>query len=217
MRRRLLEAALVVFGEKGVDASIVEEIISVAGVARGTFYNYFQTNEEVMRNVSLTVGNEVARLVAPTVESNDDPAARIACGIRLWLLLIRKHQILARFYRRSGLYFFDHDQEVALPKRDTARYLVKGIESGRFTLPDIGLGFVVVSGLLVAAIAVIAHGPVPEDFGDFVAERILLGLGVELEEARSIAHGPLHEMDLPPDSLIISAEALAFGLTANPS
>lgn len=209
MRRRLLEASLVVFGEKGVDASVIDEIIRLAKVSRGTFYNYFQSNEEVMRNVSLAVGNEVAQVVSDIVDTNDDVAYRVATGIRLWLVLIRKHLILARFYRRSGLYFFDHNDEEALPRSNTARYLTVGMQTERFSIPNLGVGFVVIAGLIVAAIAAIANGPVPDDFGDAVAERMLLALGVEPEEARSIAHGPLEQVDLPLDSLILKAEELA--------
>ena len=36
MRRKLVESALLVFAEKGVDASVIEDVIAVAGVSRGT-------------------------------------------------------------------------------------------------------------------------------------------------------------------------------------
>ena len=48
MRRKLVESALLVFAEKGVDASVIEDVIAAAGVSRGTFYNYFCTNGELL-------------------------------------------------------------------------------------------------------------------------------------------------------------------------
>ena len=48
MRRKLVESALLVFAEKGVDASVIEDVIAAAGVSRGTFYNYFRTNAELL-------------------------------------------------------------------------------------------------------------------------------------------------------------------------
>ncbi len=40
-RRRLIDAAVVVFGQVGVDAATIDAIVLHAGVARGTFYLYF--------------------------------------------------------------------------------------------------------------------------------------------------------------------------------
>ena len=48
MHRKLVESALLVFAEKGVDASVIEDVIAAADVSRGTFYNYFRTNGELL-------------------------------------------------------------------------------------------------------------------------------------------------------------------------
>jgi AcrR family transcriptional regulator len=45
---RIIEAALRVFAEKGPDAPIIDDFIKAAGVARGTFYNYYQSTEELL-------------------------------------------------------------------------------------------------------------------------------------------------------------------------
>ncbi len=37
MRRKLIENALLVFAEKGVDASVIDDVIRTANVSRGTF------------------------------------------------------------------------------------------------------------------------------------------------------------------------------------
>ncbi len=50
-RERLLDAAVKVIGEKGPDASSVEDFVAAADVSRGTFYNYFPTMEDLLRAV----------------------------------------------------------------------------------------------------------------------------------------------------------------------
>ncbi len=50
-RERLLEAAIKVIGDKGPDASSVEDFVAAADVSRGTFYNYFPTMEDLLRAV----------------------------------------------------------------------------------------------------------------------------------------------------------------------
>jgi len=52
MRLRLIESALPVFAEKGLDAASIDDVIAAAGVSRGTFYNYFRTDVELAAAVS---------------------------------------------------------------------------------------------------------------------------------------------------------------------
>lgn len=48
MMVKLMEAAVGLFSEFGVDATSVLEITNKAGVANGTFYNYFKNKEEIV-------------------------------------------------------------------------------------------------------------------------------------------------------------------------
>ncbi|RME85291.1 MAG: TetR/AcrR family transcriptional regulator [Caldilineae bacterium] len=47
-RQRLLAASLLLFREKGYAETKVADITKAAGVAKGTFFNYFPTKEEVL-------------------------------------------------------------------------------------------------------------------------------------------------------------------------
>ena len=44
-RDRLYEAALALFREQGYEATTVDQITRQAGVAKGTFFNYFPTKD----------------------------------------------------------------------------------------------------------------------------------------------------------------------------
>lgn len=46
-REQILKAALQVFGESGLDGANVRDIIRVSELSPGTFYNYFQSKEEI--------------------------------------------------------------------------------------------------------------------------------------------------------------------------
>ena len=85
MRMRLIESALHVFAHKGADAAVIEDVIAMAEVSRGTFYNYFRTTEEVMAAVQQDVGNELLSLVDMAIADRQDPAERLACGVRMVL------------------------------------------------------------------------------------------------------------------------------------
>jgi AcrR family transcriptional regulator len=58
-RERIYEAALSLFRTQGYDATTVDEITRHAGVAKGTFFNYFPTKDAVLRYLGT---REIGRL-----------------------------------------------------------------------------------------------------------------------------------------------------------
>lgn len=52
-RAELLEAALVLFDQKGFDATTVGDIAKTAGMAPGTVYLYFESKEHILRELHL--------------------------------------------------------------------------------------------------------------------------------------------------------------------
>lgn len=46
-KRKIFEAAMELFAQKGYDATSVEEITSVVGIAKGTLYYHFTSKEEI--------------------------------------------------------------------------------------------------------------------------------------------------------------------------
>ena len=102
MRRKLVESALLVFADKGVDASVIEDVIAAAGVSRGTFYNYFRTNGELLAAAIDELGNEVVDLIESRVKATPSPAARLITGLRLYLEASRRFPLFAKFIARVG-------------------------------------------------------------------------------------------------------------------
>lgn len=201
MRERLLEAALLVFGSEGADAGVIDEVIRQAGVSRGTFYNYFRNSDDLLKAVADEAGTELMAVTTPIVVSRDDPAERIATGVRSWISLVEQFPQLGPFFRRAGLYILANDRV----RSDLPRDLVLGMKSGRFTIRELELGFVLVAGTVLAAINTMAVGPAPRNYGKKLAERVLMSLGVQPDEAFSISRGRIAKPSLPPDSLIVRA------------
>jgi TetR/AcrR family fatty acid metabolism transcriptional regulator len=50
-RRQILDAALTVFAEKGYHGTAISDLVKTAGVARGTFYLYFDSKEAVFQEL----------------------------------------------------------------------------------------------------------------------------------------------------------------------
>jgi AcrR family transcriptional regulator len=61
-RRKLLDAARELFGEKGYDATSIEEITSRAGTASGAFYSHFRSKRQLL----VMLMNELLERLAST-------------------------------------------------------------------------------------------------------------------------------------------------------
>ena len=84
-RRKLLAAAMAVFAEKGTDTPLIEDFIAAAGVARGTFYNYFSTTQELLDAVTAELSDAILANNDKAVLRIADPLQRIACGSLMYM------------------------------------------------------------------------------------------------------------------------------------
>ncbi len=85
--------------------------------------------------------------------------------------------------------------------RIAARDLGRGLLSGRFTLPEISLGSGFMLGAYVHGLLASFEADEPDRSIDQLAELILRVLGIGIEEAERIAHIPLPELTIVPESL----------------
>jgi TetR/AcrR family transcriptional regulator, cholesterol catabolism regulator len=66
-RERLYEAALMLFRQQGYDLTTVDQITKHAGLAKGTFFNYFATKDAMLRYLG---AREIGRLGRAALTSN---------------------------------------------------------------------------------------------------------------------------------------------------
>ena len=62
-KKRIENAALTLFREKGFDRTTVQEITTAARVAKGTFFNYFPTKESIMHSLAKERLSSVMRYI----------------------------------------------------------------------------------------------------------------------------------------------------------
>lgn len=84
-RARLLRSAYRLMSTRGIDATTISEITDEADVGFGTFYNYFETKDDIAGQVLDCVIDELGRRndVATASLKGVDPAAVQAISIRL--------------------------------------------------------------------------------------------------------------------------------------
>lgn len=209
MRARLLESALTVFADKGVGASVIQDVIAAAKVSQGTFYNYFRTNEELLLAVTEELSNELIQAIENELVVHEDPAMRIATGVRLYLHHAVTFPLFGRFVARAGLH-------LASPNNLMYRYLPPDLElgfsSGRFERMPHEVALDLICGQSLVAVARLTAGTAPADYPERVVETMLRALGVSKRDALKIMKSPLPPSPVPSDSLSARATARLIGM-----
>src|ERR1700758_640102 len=77
-RSRLLEAALELMAEKGMEGGAINEITEVADVGFGSFYNHFESKEAIYAAVMEWVFDEFANAIEAVLGEISDPAEVVA-------------------------------------------------------------------------------------------------------------------------------------------
>lgn len=100
MRLILIEAATRLFAKQGVDATTIDEIVDLAGVAKGTFYNYFTDRADIARAVASGIRHQLNAAVEEINRGIENPAERVSRGARLFMALVVRDPVHARMLAR---------------------------------------------------------------------------------------------------------------------
>jgi len=82
-RQRLMETALQLFSEHGYEATTVKDIASAADVAKGTFFNYFETKEAILPAIAAHRLEQLEEALGPELGAPSSPVDRIKLALRL--------------------------------------------------------------------------------------------------------------------------------------
>lgn len=162
-RERLVEAARSVLASEGtVDLSIFK-LTQLAGVSNGSFYNFFNSREELYRAALDDVLEEHGTLVDRVTEGMRAAEAFLT-GLRLTVRLTWTNRQIAEVFVQSGPVLFE--AQVGIIPR-SRRDLQKAIDAGDCTVSSPDVGVAITTGALVGILhALLNH---PEKFGE--AER----------------------------------------------
>src|SRR5438128_9172407 len=81
MRERLIAATLDAYLDLGPGRHpVIDDVIRLAGVSRGSFYKYFDALDDVLAEIGRRMADEMLASFERMFSPDDDPAVRIAGG-----------------------------------------------------------------------------------------------------------------------------------------
>lgn len=190
-RLRLLQSALQVFSTKGPDATVIDDVIAAAGVARGTFYNHFSTTSELLLALATAMSDEVLAVVDPVVLTLTDPVQRFSAGTRLYMQMATRYPTWGRFITSVGTRIAARGQ---LIDQYLTRDLTEAHGIHRVVVTDVLVARDIVLGSIFYGIETMLTEPTHEHHAEQLVATFLRGMGVDAAEADAIAFMPLPDV-----------------------
>ncbi|WP_431965751.1 TetR/AcrR family transcriptional regulator [Nocardia sp. bgisy134] len=185
---RIFIAAVQLFVDKGTTQITISELAQQANVARGTLYRNIGSIEGLFDRVVHDISTDMHQRVAATFTGMDDPAARMATGVRLWIRTGHDNPLMGRFAVEFGLLTKEILRTwLAGPPQEDFQ---AGVASGRYILGSASIESVIsmVLGSTLSAMWMVLEGHQTwREAGASTAELLLRALGIDPEEAHEIS------------------------------
>ena len=199
-RAALVRAAQRLIAEGRVNVPVLE-ITQAADVGMGSFYNHFDSKEQLFEAAVADVLDAHGALLDRLTASIEDPAETFATSFRLTGRLFRQRPQESEILLANGSALLSSDRGLA-PR--ALRDIKAAADAGRFRVDDPELALAVAGGALLGLGALLREDRDRDDAhaADTVTENVLRLFGLSADEAHSICQRPLPDLDAwgQPDS-----------------
>jgi AcrR family transcriptional regulator len=195
-RAALVAAAQRLIAEGKVNVPVLE-ITRAADVGMGSFYNHFDSKEQLFEAAVADVLDTHGALLDRLTASIEDPAETFATSFRLTGRLFRRRPQESEILLANGSTLLSADRGLA-PR--ALRDIKAAARAGRFRSAigdDPELALAMAGGALLGLGALLRKDRDRDDAqaADAATENVLCLFGLTVEEARSICQRPLPELD----------------------
>jgi len=189
-RAQLVAATRVLYAERAIDAVTVDDLVSAAQVAKGTFYVHFASLSQIQAAVADELAQEFDELLQARRLAITDPVERVAAGCGAFIaqaiaspawaaLVARGAESLPNFAARTRVRVLE-DLEAAAGR-------IGGVT------PDLAAEFVF--AIVLQAIRLAAAGQLPGGQAPAIIAGVLRAIGLTNEDAQSIVRRVLNSDD----------------------
>ena len=192
-RAALIRAAQTLIAEGRTHVPILE-ITQAADVGMGSFYNHFETKEQLFEAAVEDVMDAYGELLDRVTRQIEDPAEVFAASFRLTGRLHRREPELSKVLLTNALQLLSAPNGLAPRAR---RDIEAGAAAGRFDITDLDVAVTMAAGALIA-LGQLLHDQPDRDVDettDRVTEDLLRMLGLSRRQAQRIVSLPLPDLE----------------------
>jgi AcrR family transcriptional regulator len=188
-RAALVKAAQGLIAQGKVNVPVLE-ITKAADVGMGSFYNHFDSKEQLFEAAVADVLDAYGAMLDRLTESIEDPAETFATSFRLTGRLFRRRPQESQILLANGLTLLSSSLGLA-PR--ALRDIKSGVQAGRFHVEDPELALAMAGGALLGLGNLLRDNPDRDDAhaADAVTENVLQLFGLSAAEAHAVCQLPL--------------------------
>ena len=199
-RAALISAAQGFIAEGRLSVPVLD-ITQAADVGMGSFYNYFDSKEELFAAAVAEALEAHGALLDVLTADVEDPAEAFACRFRLTGRLFRRRPQESQILLANGVAILTSDRGLA-PR--ALRDIEAAVGGGRFSVDDPQLALAVAGGAIMGLGALLSSDPDRDDAraADSVTSDVLRLFGMSAADAAEVCARPLPDLDAiaPPHS-----------------
>ncbi len=192
-RAALVKAAQTLIAEGRLNVPVLE-ITQAADVGMGSFYNHFDSKEQLFEAAVADVLDTHGAVLDHLTADLEDPAAVFACSFRLSGRFFRERPQESRILLANWGALLSSDKGLA-PR--ALRDIKAAVAAGRFTVDDPELALAVAGGALLGVGHLLQTQP-ERDAGttsDAATESVLRLFGMSADDAREVCALPLPDLE----------------------
>jgi AcrR family transcriptional regulator len=183
-RALLMDAAVTVFAQRGVEATSISEVTATAQVSNGTFYYHFKDKPELVDAVAHAVAAALVDQVAEEIKAIEHGVERVALATQLFIKLaaadVEWGWLVVQALIDMGQF---RDQISAGIREDVAI----GISQGHFSIDPTDAVFTMLMSVVGVSLRQRLTIPTEQNVEVLASEMILRMLGVSSNEAAAIS------------------------------
>ena len=193
-RKQRTRAALIAAAQSFIAAGRLNapilEITQTADVGMGSFYNHFDSREQLFEVAVTEVLDRHGDILDACTADLDDPAEIFAASFRMTGRLFRARPQESKVLLANGMTLLTSDRGLA-PR--ALRDIRAGLAAGRFRVEDPELALAVAGGALLGLGNLLAAQPDRDDAhaSDVVTMDVLRLFGMSEDDAREVCSRPL--------------------------
>ena len=179
-RGLLIDSAINVFSEKGIEEASINEITAIAGLANGTFYNHFKDKDELALASAEAITLEIAKQLDDQMADLTRGVSKVIVASWAFMIIGRKagdwaNVLVSQYQRqpsvRSSAFEYMRADVALTQKQETLSVRVDD-----FLLEQI-------AALMMAAMRTMSHGGNDNSIPHRTCEHILRLLGMTPDQA----------------------------------
>lgn len=201
-RAKILSAAFELFDKHGVDRVTVEDVREQAGLARGSFYNYFVTYEDMLKALASDIASQINSEQSERFESVPNRAERIWSNLRYAILRAASDRSCTQILVRITPLVGPLNEEMRVHAERSVRASVR---SKAIDVPSAGVALDLGLGLATMMWQRALKSRVDPKELEAAGLMLMRAYGVPEVEARRISRLPLPQLpDVPLRTAVIN-------------